>query len=86
MTNRDEEQPLKEGASDEGPGDWVVVGIYGALGFEFVAAVLSGAWIGTFLDRRFGTGPYGLVGCIFVMLMGVGWHIVRISRRLLQRR
>ncbi|MBK8012688.1 MAG: AtpZ/AtpI family protein [Deltaproteobacteria bacterium] len=33
-----------------------------ALGFELVGTVLAGGLIGYFIDRRFSTDPWGLVG------------------------
>jgi ATP synthase protein I len=86
MAGQDDETPQQAEDVDDGPSDLLVVGIYGALGFEFVGAVLAGAWIGTRIDERFGTDPYGLVLSVLLMLLGVGWHIVRISRRLLKQR
>ncbi|MFU8802746.1 MAG: AtpZ/AtpI family protein [Bradymonadaceae bacterium] len=85
MADLDQEHPPDGDESDDQPADWVVIGVYGALGFEFVGAMLAGAWIGTYIDQRFGTYPYGLFITMLLMLLGVGVHIVHITRRLMNK-
>ena len=62
---------------------WVKAGLFGALGTEFVAFTLAGVWGGTFIDERFGTDPWGLLGCLFVCLMGAAIHVYQITKRFL---
>jgi ATP synthase protein I len=36
------------------------------VGFEFLGSILGATLMGWLIDRSFGTGPWGLVGMIFV--------------------
>ncbi len=44
-------------------------GIYGALGFQLVAAILVGVFGGQWLDKKFGTDPWLMMLGLF---LGVG--------------
>lgn len=62
---------------------WIVAGAVGAMGFEFVGFVLGGAFIGTKLDEHFDTAPALLLVTMALAMVGVGWHIWKISQRFL---
>ena len=42
---------------------WGVVGQLTAVAWEFFAAILTGAILGHFADRYFGSPPWGLITC-----------------------
>lgn len=62
---------------------WVRAGIFGALGFEFVAFTLAGVWGGNLIDDYFQSSPWGLLACLLLALLGAGVHVVQITRRFL---
>lgn len=62
---------------------WVRAGIFGALGFEFVAFTLVGVWGGNFIDDYFNSSPWGLLACLLLSLVGAGIHLLHITRRFL---
>lgn len=62
---------------------WVRAGLFGALGTEFVAFTLGGVWAGNFVDERFGTAPWGLLGFLVLGLIGAGVHIYQITKKFL---
>jgi F0F1-type ATP synthase assembly protein I len=45
------------------------LGSLGGLGFIVAGGALLGWWAGTWIDRRWGTEPWGLLGCL---LLGMG--------------
>jgi ATP synthase protein I len=47
---------------------WKMMGLVGTLGFEIVAFIFAGVWLGRFLDKNFGTEPLWLAVCILVGL------------------
>lgn len=80
--------PAAEGAtkgdeSDEDKSPWLVAGVFGALGFEFVGFIVGGWVVGSAIDDYFGTEPYGTLICILLGLVGVLWHVYRVSKRFL---
>ena len=62
---------------------WVKAGIVGALGGEFVGAIIAGTYLGHWVDERFETQPVGLLVGMMLGLVGVSVHIVRIAKRFL---
>ena len=48
---------------------------------EFVGFTLAGFYIGSWLDEAYGTEPLGVMVCLLLALVGVGWHIWRIVTR-----
>ena len=81
-------KPAAEGSdpgdgTEEEPNPWLVAGVFGALGFEFVGFIVGGWVVGSAIDNYFGTEPYGTLGCILLGLVGVLWHIFRVSKRFL---
>jgi len=65
--------------SEQNP--WLITGVVGALGFEFVGFMIAGAYVGTWIDRKWDISPYGLLFTMLFMLLAVGWHIYVIIRR-----
>ena len=53
----------------------------GAMGFEFVGVVVGAFFIGGWIDDRFGTGPWGVVGCLIAGMIAAGIHVVMIAKR-----
>lgn len=64
---------------------WLITGVVGALGFEFVGFMMAGAYVGTWIDRKWEISPYGLLFTMLVMLISVGWHIYVIIQRFHRR-
>ncbi len=80
---QDQPEPSLEQAKESGERNpWLTIGIFGALGFEFVGFMIVGALVGTWIDRRWDTQPFGLIVTMLLMMLAVGWHIVMITRRL----
>lgn len=79
----DEELPSRQdgASSPKETNPWLVTGVAAVLGFEFVGFIIAGAVVGTYIDRRFETAPYGLLISMLLMLAGVGWHIWLMIRR-----
>ncbi|TCP20252.1 putative F0F1-ATPase subunit (Ca2+/Mg2+ transporter) [Scopulibacillus darangshiensis] len=51
---------------------WRMVGLVGTLGFEILAFILGGIWLGKRMDESFGTAPLWLaVGIIGGLLIGI---------------
>jgi ATP synthase protein I len=52
---------------------------YSGVGVEFSAAVAGFALVGYWIDNRFETGPWGLVGGLVLGLVGGLYNLVRQS-------
>jgi F0F1-type ATP synthase assembly protein I len=52
---------------------------YGGVGVEFAAAVGCFALVGLWIDRRYGTGPWGLVIGAALGLIGGTYNLIRVS-------
>lgn len=52
---------------------------YAGLGAELVGAVVGLALLGLWIDRRFETGPWGLLICVTIGLIGGIYNLVRSS-------
>lgn len=51
---------------------WRMVGLAGTLGFEILAFILVGIWLGRYLDASFDTAPlWQAIGVIGGMLIGI---------------
>lgn len=56
-------------------------GRYGAAAFEFTGSIAAGALIGWFLDGRFGTGPWLLLSCTVLAVVGGFIRLIQMLRR-----
>jgi F0F1-type ATP synthase assembly protein I len=52
---------------------------YGGIGIEFAAALGCFALVGLWVDRRYGTGPWGLVIGAMLGLIGGTYNLIRES-------
>jgi len=52
---------------------------YSGIGIEFAGAIAGFALIGYWVDRRFGTSPWGLLGGVGLGLAGGLYNLVRES-------
>ncbi|MFC4619863.1 AtpZ/AtpI family protein [Camelliibacillus cellulosilyticus] len=51
---------------------WRMAGLMGTLGFEIVAFILIGVWLGRYLDKTFNAAPVWLIVGIFGgMIIGI---------------
>lgn len=73
--------PQKRRTNPTEQNPWLIAGVVGALGFEFVGFMIVGALLGTWIDRRWEVAPYGLLLTMLLMLLSVSWHIFRIIQR-----
>ena len=55
--------------------DWKGIGSYGTVGLEVALSVVVGLFGGSWLDRRFGTGPW-------LTLLGVAYGVAAAARAL----
>ena len=85
MSDSDTKDPGQSAgeSSDEEQSPWLVAGVFGALGFEFVGFVVGGYIVGNLIDDKFGTQPWGVLVCVLLGLVGVLWHVYRVSKRFL---
>ena len=61
----------------------VVAATVGALGMEFVGLVVACFFIGSQIDERFGSGPWGTVVTLALGMIGAGWHVYLVTKRFL---
>jgi ATP synthase protein I len=62
------------------PEMWKTVGVLSTVGLAFVLAIVIGTAGGVWIDRQFGTTPWGfLVGFVMGLAAGV-LNVVRITR------
>ena len=52
---------------------------YSGVGLELAGAMAGLAFIGYWIDRRFGTGPWGILGGVIVGLVGGLYNMVKQS-------
>jgi F0F1-type ATP synthase assembly protein I len=57
-------------------------GKYAALGFEFAGAVLGGILLGSYLDKFFGTGPWGTLLGALSGLVGAVYRLIIVLPKL----
>lgn len=55
------------------------------LGFELLAAVVGFTLLGVWIDRRWETGPWGLVICAAIGIVGGLYNFVRLAIRASKR-
>ena len=53
------------------------IGQFGGIGLQFAAAIIISVYAGQWLDRRFGTSPAFLLGCMLVFGGGTFYGIYR---------
>lgn len=82
MINSDREG--ENSAPDQGPSQLKKLGVLGAMGFEFVGFIVGGALIGRWIDARFSTAPWGVIGMILLGMLAAFWHIYRVVTRYLK--
>ncbi|MFP4600290.1 MAG: AtpZ/AtpI family protein [Persicimonas sp.] len=84
MTDSQPNDPtgIDEQASEE-QSPWVVAGVFAALGFEFVGFIVGGLLVGAYIDKSFGTGPWGVLVMVLLGLVGVLVHIYHVAKRFL---
>jgi F0F1-type ATP synthase assembly protein I len=56
------------------------VGAVSALGFEFVALVMGGVFVGGWLDERWGTKPWMVMAGLALALVACGYQVWRVLR------
>lgn len=61
--------------------DWKGVGSYGTVGLEVVLSVVVGLFLGSWLDGRFGTGPWLTVAGIVYGVAAAARALYRAARR-----
>lgn len=66
---------------ETGPSPLLQAGIFGALGFQFVAVVIVSYFMGDWLDDKYGTSPWGVLVLIILGMVGTGIHTYRITKR-----
>ena len=54
---------------------------HAGLGTELVGAVLGFTFLGIWIDRRFDTGPWGLLVCVFLGFVGGLYNLVKQALR-----
>ena len=52
---------------------------YSGIGLELAGATAGLALVGYWIDGRFGTGPWGLLGGVFIGIVGGLYNLVRES-------
>lgn len=51
-----------------------------ALAFEFAGAILGGAFVGWWIDGRFGTGPWATLGLTILGAVGGFVRLIQMAR------
>jgi ATP synthase protein I len=51
------------------------------MGFELLAAVAGFTFVGYWIDRHFGTSPWGLVVCALLGIVGGLYNFIRTATR-----
>lgn len=52
-----------------------------AIAFEFTGTIAGGAFVGWWLDHRFGTGPWGMTGFTVVAAIGGFVRLLQLLRQ-----
>ena len=63
------------------PNPIVRYGRYGAIAFEFSGGIAAGAFIGWWLDERYGTQPYALLVTTLLAVVGGFIRLIQVLRR-----
>lgn len=65
----------------DGPSPLLQTAVFGALGMQFVAAVVTTYFLGAWIDERYSSSPWGVVVMMGLGLVGTGIHTFRITKR-----
>lgn len=82
MNDSDNDDKHRE--DSDGGSQWKTLGIYGAMGFEFVGLVVGGSLVGYWIDEKFNTAPWGVVSLILLGMLAALWHVYRVAKRFLK--
>ena len=63
------------------PSPIVRYGRYGAIAFEFSGGIAAGAFIGWWLDERYGTQPYALLVTTLLAVVGGFIRLIKVLRK-----
>ena len=63
------------------PSPIVRYGRYGAIAFEFSGGIAAGAFIGWWLDERYGTQPYALLATTLLAVVGGFVRLITVLRK-----
>ena len=44
--------------------------LFGSFGFMMAASILVGYFLGSYIDNKLGTGPWGLLVCLLLSVIG----------------
>lgn len=56
----------------------IAFGIYGAVGFQLAATVVGGLLLGSWLDKKIGTGPWLTIIGLVIGSIGGFYNLIRI--------
>lgn len=61
---------------EENTGGWYYLGAIGQIGFTISIPIAGGAFIGSYLDRSWGTYPKATLSCLFfgIVISGVNFY------------
>lgn len=51
------------------------------LGFELLAAIVGFSFVGYWIDRHYETGPWGLIICALLGIVGGLYNFIRVATR-----
>ena len=63
------------------PSPIIRYGRYGAVAFEFSGGIAAGAFIGWWVDAKYGTAPYALLAMTLLAVVGGFIRLIRVVRR-----
>lgn len=57
---------------------WTILGLYGAVGFQFAASVVIGLLLGNYLDQKWGTTPILFLVGLTLGFFGGLYNLVKV--------
>ena len=63
------------------PSPIIRYGRYGAVAFEFSGGIAAGAFIGWWIDARYGTQPYALLAMTLFAVVGGFIRLIQVLRK-----
>ena len=63
------------------PSPIIRYGRFGAIAFEFSGGIAAGAFIGWWLDERYGTQPYALLVTTLLAVVGGFIRLIKVLRK-----